>query len=91
MERDAMISHGMSRFLKERFMECSDLYLMRVCDKCGLIARKQLQKDAYICDGCKNTSNISKVAVPYAYKLMTQELMAINILPRIKTKNSDIE
>lgn len=89
MEKDALIGHGMSQFLKERFMECSDLYTMRVCNKCGLVARKQLNKDAYICDGCKNASDISKVCIPYAYKLLTQQLMAINIIPRIKTRQSE--
>jgi DNA-directed RNA polymerase II subunit RPB2 len=89
MERDAIIGHGMSQFLKERFMECSDLYTMRVCNKCGLIARKQMNKDAYICDGCKNASDISKVSIPYAYKLLTQQLMAVNIVPRIRTKQSE--
>jgi len=89
MERDAMIGHGMSQFLKERFMECSDLYTMHVCNKCGLIARKQLNKTAYICDGCKNTADLSRVCIPYAYKLLTQQLMAINVIPRIKTQRSE--
>ena len=87
MERDAMISHGMSRFLKERFMETSDAYNMWICNKCGLIARKQIQAKYYICDACKETKNLSYVAVPYAFKLMVQELMAINILPRLRTSN----
>lgn len=89
MEKDALIAHGMSQFLKERFMECSDIYITRVCNKCGLIARKQLNKDAYVCDGCKNASDISKVCIPYAYKLLTQQLMAINIIPRIRTNQSE--
>ena len=85
MERDAMISHGMSQFLKERFMETSDGYTMHVCNSCGMIAHKQMQKNAFICNNCKNTTDISKIKIPYAFKLMMQELMAINILPKINT------
>lgn len=88
MERDAMIAHGMSRFLKERFMECSDAYVMWVCNKCGLIARKNNDNNYYICDSCKETRDLSQVTVPYAFKLMVQELMAINILPRLRAKKN---
>lgn len=88
MERDAMISHGLSQFLKERFMETSDLYHMHICNKCGLIARKVIHKKHYTCDVCKDSKDIALVAVPYAFKLMVQELMAINILPRLRAKGS---
>jgi DNA-directed RNA polymerase II subunit RPB2 len=84
MERDAMISHGLSQFLKERFMETSDQYFVHVCDNCGLFARKVIDSNHYICDSCRETKKISTVALPYAFKLMVQELLAINIMPRIK-------
>lgn len=84
MERDAMISHGMSQFLKERFMETSDQYIVHVCDNCGLFARKVIDSNHYICDSCRETKKISTVALPYAFKLMVQELLAINIMPRIR-------
>lgn len=84
MERDAMISHGMSQFLKERFMETSDQYIVHVCDNCGLFARKVIDSNHYICDSCRETKKISTIALPYAFKLMVQELLAINIMPRIR-------
>ena len=40
MERDAIISHGMSKFLKEKLMDTSDAYNTYVCDKCGLFAQR---------------------------------------------------
>jgi intein/homing endonuclease len=84
MERDAMISHGLSQFLKERFMETSDAYIVHVCDNCGLFARKVIDSNHYICDSCRETKKISTVSLPYAFKLMVQELLAINIMPRIR-------
>ena len=94
MERDAMIAHGCSRFLKERLVDCSDIYSCYVCSKCGVIATKDKKKDIYVCHSCaklsENQGEISyanKIVIPYCFKLLIQELMAINILPRIKTED----
>lgn len=85
MERDVAISHGIAAFLKERMNECSDKAFFHVCDKCGLIASKLKNSDSFACYGCNNYTDISLIAVPYATKLLFQELMAINIAPRIRT------
>jgi DNA-directed RNA polymerase II subunit RPB2 len=89
MERDVAIAHGMGVFLKERMMECSDLYEVHVCGICGMFASKMKTSDTYHCIGCNNSNDISKIQIPYAFKLMIQELMAINILPRIQTEKND--
>lgn len=87
MERDSIAAHGMSQFLKERMMESSDIYTTYICDECGLIAQKMLNSNnLYYCKKCNNSINISKIQIPYAFKLLVQELMSINILPRIRTK-----
>jgi DNA-directed RNA polymerase beta subunit len=44
------------------------------------------KKDVWACNSCKDNPEVSKIAIPYAFKLFVQELMAINILPRIKVK-----
>ena len=88
MEKDAMIAHGMGQFLKERMMETSDIHKVHICDQCGLIASKVIDKDYYWCKSCHNSTRISAVVMPYAAKLLIQELMSVNILPRIRTERT---
>jgi DNA-directed RNA polymerase II subunit RPB2 len=86
MEQNAMVGHGIALFIKERFMDTSDIYTIHVCNKCGLFASKVINKEVYVCHACKNYTDISKLSIPYAFKLLVQELMAMSILPRIRTK-----
>ena len=94
MERDCMIAHGLSKFLKERMLETADVYTTYVCDDCGLFAQRMLRKeqksyaskrDIYECKACRNKTRISRISIPYAFKLLLQELTAMNIAPRIIT------
>ena len=47
MERDCIISHGASAFLKERLMDQSDAYRIHVCQTCGLVAVANLKNQTF--------------------------------------------
>lgn len=98
MERDAVIAHGTAKFLKERLMDVSDAYSTYICGECGLFARRKEDKlnkriptktDIYYCPSCINADkkyDVHKIMIPYAFKLMIQELMAMTIAPRIRVQ-----
>lgn len=56
---------------------------MHVCDDCGIIARANLKTQEFMCGYCNNASRFSQINIPYAAKLLFQELMSMCILPRI--------
>ena len=51
MERDAVISHGMSYFLRESMMERADAYQMAVCNHTGLMAIYNSARDILLSPG----------------------------------------
>jgi DNA-directed RNA polymerase II subunit RPB2 len=86
MERDCCVSHGASRFTKDRIYDCSDKYEVHVCDGCGMIAAYNDEKHIHVCKYCENRVKFSRVQIPYACKLMFQELMTMNVAPRLLTE-----
>jgi len=87
MERDCLISHGVSSFLRDRMFANSDPYAIHICTKCGLIAHADLQKHIYWCNNklCRHSrASVARVHIPYACKLLFQELMTMCVAPRIQ-------
>ncbi|XP_074296012.1 DNA-directed RNA polymerase III subunit 2-like isoform X2 [Silene latifolia] len=84
MERDCLIAYGASNLVHERLMMSSDPFTAQVCRKCGLLGYYNHNLKAGICSACKNGEHISTMKLPYACKLLFQELQSMNIVPRLK-------
>lgn len=105
MERDALLSHGISSFLKESMMERSDKYSVYIDNKSGLISPVNPSKNIYDAFGSYDTmltiennlpvktqteisyEGFSKIELPYAFKLMLQEIQSMGIAPRLITES----
>jgi DNA-directed RNA polymerase III subunit RPC2 len=79
MERDCLIGYGSSALMYERMLLSSDVYEASVCNQCGLIGYKGY------CPECKSREQVKTVRMPYACKLLFQELMSMSSAPRIRT------
>jgi DNA-directed RNA polymerase II subunit RPB2 len=83
MERDCMIDHGGSVILNERLMTASDSFKTEICKNCGVIGTLYKVDNMYECKKC-DVSNVKTIRIPYASKLLFQELQAMNINPRLE-------
>lgn len=83
MERDCMLSHGVSLFTKERLMDVSDPFTTGFCKSCGQLAVVNEEQNIYHCGNCKGKNEFEMKTIPYAVKLWTQELEAMHIVPRM--------
>ena len=86
MERDCLIAYGASMVLKDRLLDEADRCEIHICEKCGLIAYYDAKQHRYLCRVCGEPSKISTVVIAYAFKLLLQEMMSLNIVPRIAVK-----
>ena len=85
MERDCMVSHGASRFTRGRMYDASDKFQVHICKKCGMIAAHNDEMHIHHCRTCDNKTEFSYVEIPYAYKLLSQELITMNVAMRVIT------
>ncbi|MEM2956409.1 MAG: DNA-directed RNA polymerase subunit B [Candidatus Pacearchaeota archaeon] len=84
MEKDAIVGHGSSLLLKERFD--SDKVIVHVCTKCGSLAIIDKIRKKEICPLC-GSSEIEPIEISYAFKLLMEELMGLHIFPHFILKN----
>ncbi|KAF1961503.1 DNA-directed rna polymeras-like protein III subunit [Byssothecium circinans] len=73
MERDCLIAYGASQLLLERLMLSSDAHTVDVCGGCG-----QMGSQGW-CMVCGTERQVRSLTVPYAAKLLIQELGAMNV------------
>ena len=73
MERDSIISHGITKFLNESVMERSDAFKVQIDTNSGLISYD---------DNIETKTNVN---IPYCMKLLLQELQSLSIAPRLVT------
>ncbi len=85
MERDAVIAHGSAMFLRDRTFENSDKYRLHVCKLCGLAATSNTLAGKVYCKQCdtERPDDIDLIDMPYAMKLLIQELMSMSVAVRV--------
>ncbi|CUE72376.1 DNA-directed RNA polymase III, putative [Bodo saltans] len=77
MERDCMVGYGAAMLLNERLLKSSDIFTADVCSHCGHLGFKGY------CPYCHAKGTISKVNMPYAFKLLLQEMQGMGISTRL--------
>ena len=85
MEIECNWSHGILQFLKERVMECSDNYRVFTCKQCGMMGIVNPERNIHMCRNCNNNTHFAEVRIPYAAKLLLQEVQTMNIATRFIT------
>ncbi|KAK7256943.1 hypothetical protein RIF29_30558 [Crotalaria pallida] len=83
MERDCLIAYGASMLIYERLMLSSDPFEVQVCTSCGLLGYYNHKLKTAVCSSCKKGDKISTMKLPYACKLLLQELQSMNIVLRL--------
>ncbi|KAG8808091.1 DNA-directed RNA polymerase III core subunit ret1 [Serendipita sp. 401] len=77
MERDCLVGYGATQLLLERLMISSDQFQVHACQTCGLMGYNGW------CPYCKSSKKIAQLTIPYAAKLLFQELISMNVVPRL--------
>ena len=81
MERDCLIAYGASQLLLERLMLSSDAHQVDVCETCGMMGYQGY------CQTCRKSQGVVKMTIPYAAKLLIQELLSMNVSARLRLED----
>lgn len=85
METECLLAHGQMKFLKERFMDCSDGFDLSICRGCGTYTPLNILYHIHKCSHCGNNRDFSVVEIPYSMKLFMQEAEGMGITPKLIT------
>lgn len=66
-----------SQLLLERLMYSSDAHEVDICETCGMMGYQNW------CTTCQSSKAVVKMTIPYAAKLLIQELISMNVMPRL--------
>ncbi|KAI9800410.1 MAG: DNA-directed RNA polymerase III core subunit ret1 [Piccolia ochrophora] len=81
MERDCLIAYGASQLLLERLMISSDQHEVDICGTCGMMGYQ------HWCQTCKSSKGVTTMKIPYAAKLLVQELLSMNVSARLRLED----
>jgi DNA-directed RNA polymerase III subunit RPC2 len=81
MERDCLVAYGGSNLLLERLLLSSDVFYAPVCGRCGLIVQKGW------CGACRSGEEVVSIRMPYACKLLFQEMQAMNVVAKMNIQH----
>lgn len=81
MERDCLIAYGASQLLLERLMLSSDAHEVDVCETCGMMGYQNW------CQSCRSSRGVVRMTMPYAAKLLIQELLSMNVKASLKLED----
>lgn len=82
MERDCLIAYGASQLLLERLMLSSDKHECDICETCGMMGYHGW------CQTCQTSKDVVTMTIPYATKLLIQELLSMNIKATLKLEDA---
>lgn len=82
--RDCVIAHGASALLRDRMLDNSDMFRLRICRQCNLPC---LPKECAVCKKSGNAvfDDIAMIKLPYPTNLLQHELGGLHIGVRFMT------
>lgn len=87
MEKDCLVAHGAALVLKERFD--SDKTLLPICEKCGLVAVYDKNREKTYCTVCGESAPVHFVEMSYAFHILMDELLSLGIYPRMQLEDKE--
>lgn len=76
MERDALIAHGTAGVCNQRLNIDTGQFLL--CTRCNVLVDNMFQGKT-ICHNCDQTAYLKRVRLPYAFKLLVNQINALSI------------